>query len=107
MSADEIRDDVAKLKGWIKRSMGWEKPPMRAIWPMSEHPCPATIDGAAAVMPKGWWWTKEAGDGDPLVWCAFKSGYSYVSVPDTGDELHDRYALARACLLAERGVDHG
>jgi hypothetical protein len=52
-------------------------------------------------MPEGWLWCK---GGVPSQWNAAKSGDCWVDgvyVPDTGDEIADRYRLARLALRRE------
>lgn len=66
---------------------------------------PDTIDGLAKLWDehaKGWtWFRKHRGDG-MVIWIAEigTSGYGSQmrSVPDTGDERHDRMALLLAVL---------
>ncbi len=73
-----------------------------------KHPHPLTLDGAAAALPEGWTWEKSADDGEPewswgnKTWRAFHPRYSWVGVPDTGDEIADRYRLAVLCRLAAK-----
>lgn len=92
MTTDELRD-------WHARRAGWEQRPLEA-WELDfgqglglsqeDHPFPATIDGAASAMPPGWgWWLVSA------EWVAQGVSTPFVRVTDTGDEIHDRYALAR------------
>jgi len=68
------------------------------------EPFPLTLDGAARAMPDRWWWTKECEDGEPVYWYAFDklARLSYIRIPDTGDEITDRYKLAVACCKAEK-----
>lgn len=49
-----------------------------------------TIDDAAAAMPYGWDWWKTSGE-----WLAQAAGTPFERVKDTGDEIHDRYLLAK------------
>jgi hypothetical protein len=106
MTTDEIRDDVAgMLPEWEHKHGRW----YHRRWHVrgsgqKRHPCPPTLDGAAAAAPKGWSWRREYDPGeDEVQWAGFGPRGQMVIVPDTGDEIHDRYALARACLMAERG----
>lgn len=69
------------------------------------HPHPPTRDGAAAAMPEGWAWSRLLGFRE---WYGAKPDASGriagwgVTIPDTGDEIADRYRLAVLCRLAER-----
>lgn len=102
---DSVRDEVAKMNGWNRCGAAWIKetaaPPGRragVIRPPDNHPFPATRDGAASAMPEGWLWRK---CGVPSQWNAAKSGDCWVDgvcVLDTGDEIADRYRLARLAL---------
>lgn len=102
MTHDETRDELARLKGWKSRPYAgilklWYHPDGRER--MDEHPMPPTLDGANAAVPDGWEWARY-----PSLfrsWVAFRPGRPYVEVPDTGDPVHDLYALALACVRAE------
>ncbi len=63
----------------------------------SVHPHPPTLDGAAAALPEGWAWWKDATD-----WIAQAPHSEFVYVRDTGDETADRYRLAVLCRLAAK-----
>lgn len=97
---DSVRDEVARLSGWTEGRVGsWGKFPRPAY--VDFHPCPPTLDGAANAMPEGWLWRK---CGVPSQWNAAKSGDCWVDgvyVPDTGDEIADRYRLALLALRRE------
>jgi len=106
MTLDEVRDELARMDGWRqalrhRHASGveqwcWERDGGDESF---DHPHPATLDGAAAAFPKDWTWTR-----DPS-WYGWPPGirshWNAVSVPDTGDEVLDRYRLALACRLAE------
>jgi len=61
-------------------------------------PFPATIDGAASAMPKGWEYWKIIDDtatGFTTWYWAGHPVYQTVKQLASGDEVHDRYALAK------------
>ena len=112
-TVDELRDWLAVDDGWTKRKATghpimhpfppndykwfWDFKGTMGIW---EHPHHHTRDGAADAMPDGLEWGRY-----PSLfqsWVAFRPGRPDVEVPDTGDEIADRYRLAVLCRLAER-----
>ena len=115
---DELRDWHAERAGWkyIKRSFNEEE------WfrtsPFGEvatHPFPPTLDGAASAMPEGvrferhfcrtmnrWEWNAWHREGGEWIMLCDRHGWS-VSVPDTGNEVYDRYLLAQRAHEAEVG----
>jgi len=118
MTTDELRDELAREMGyrlieptatigymhWVDAE-GW---PVfnEASEPMSDHECPipATLDGAAAAMPEGFKWSKHGTYGRAR--CATYRAYAannkmLAMVPDTGNEVHDRYSLALAARKAQ------
>jgi len=123
-TVDELRDWLAVDDGWTKRKATghpimhpfppndykwfWDFKGTMGIW---EHPHHHTRDGAADAMPDGWYWIRDGAatshrpDGLLLRWVACERGannWRVVEVPDTGDEIADRYRLAVLCRLAER-----
>lgn len=68
------------------------------------HPHAATLDAAAAAMPEGWWWMRwHTPDGYEWVAGSKFDAMLSVSTPDTGNEVYDRYLLAREARLAMKG----
>lgn len=112
MTLDEVRDALAGADGWNTynegvpddgaRHVSWWRYTLDAVhggrtWCKS-HPHPATLDGAAAALPEGWTWWKVTAE-----WAAQAAHSPMIYIPDTGDEIADRYRLALACRLAEKG----
>lgn len=101
MTLDEVRDELARMDGWNKRPSNngilWYA--NNGAWTYF-HPHPATLDGAAAALPEGWSWIRGGNR-----WSGIHPGSVFswkdTRVPDTGDELLDRYRLALSCRLAE------
>lgn len=101
-----VNDDGAVAGGWWRwvalstlKARSWCKNP--------RHPHPPTLDGAAAALPEGWAWWRLLGFRE---WYAAQpdangriTGWG-VTIPDTGDEIADRYRLAVLCRLAEKAV---
>ena len=116
MTTDEIRDELARLKGWTRicgvPGMLKEDGDLHLKWKLRhheqwDHPMPPTLDGANAAVPEGWYWIRRYID-DVMTWTgcpgheAVGLGLEHVRhVPDTGDPVHDLYALALACVRAE------
>lgn len=103
MTLDAIRDELAMMAGWeIDPNRVWFKEGcVCCVEKWDEHPIPPTLD-EAAKLPEGWRWRRWNGD-----WMAHnaasENGYlSAQTVPDTGSELYDRFALRLACERAER-----
>jgi hypothetical protein len=94
VTTDELRDWHAMRAGWTMRCGQWRRDcPERGEYKYHpSHPFPATIDGAASAMPPDAVWIRFAGE-----WRAFVDEIEYAVV-DTGDEIHDRYALAKEVL---------
>jgi hypothetical protein len=120
MSVDECRDWVALHKGWNRVDPAercsmdeWWRPtnsgtPGSRTWCI--HPCPATLDVAAAAMPEGWRWFKRM-VGNQTEWFAMFSPYTTgrrvqnVWIIDTDEgELVARWRLVVACMMAEKEV---
>lgn len=100
MTTQEIRDELARMDGWEPVDHGW----MNDHECVNDHPHPATLDGAAAAMPEGVKWSKHGTYGRAR--CATYRAYAannkmLAMVLDTGDEIHDRYALALAARKAQ------
>lgn len=105
MTTQEIRDELARMDGFTRHEPPgggdpyWTHESSRD--PFYADPHPATRDGAAAAMPEGWTWGR---GWNVLRWIATKTGTCWadgVQVPDTGDEIHDRYSLALAARKAQ------
>lgn len=81
-----------KLNVWVEGDAQWENRFTKKA--QYEDPFPATIDGAASAMPPGWKMTKGEHywhvDGTKP-----NNRYKHATVPDTGDEIHDRYLMAK------------
>jgi hypothetical protein len=93
------------FKVWDNGGEGWrrEHPDRREYEYHEGHPMPNTLDGAASAMPPGWEWRRYGGEG----WRAFTTSGELLqaNVPDTGNEIHDRYLLAK--LAWEQEVSNG
>lgn len=78
-----------ELQDWhIKRVDKQER--IESPWSCGDERFPATVDGAASAMPPGWDWWKSS-----VEWLAQTAYSPFVKVRDTGDEIHDRYLLAK------------
>lgn len=114
-----------QLRDWCAEDDGWNKPgtpiPLTKDWKLStaatqafvyghwwkafgectmrlyDHPHPPTIDGAAKAMPEGWEWWKVTAE-----WAAQAANTPMIRIPDTGDEMADRYLLAVLCRIAAK-----
>lgn len=65
---------------------------------------PATLDAAAAALPEGWGWTQGFRSTVGREWIAQDAnGRNHQIVGWTGDEKLDRFRLAVACHMAEKG----
>jgi hypothetical protein len=104
-----MRDELAKMMGWTLQHD--EKTPCTYWWNrftneqcvMGRHPIPDTLGGAAACMPEGWIWERlELAHG--LCWWAGTGEDDGITIPDTGEEKHDRFALALAARKAMKGT---
>lgn len=109
MTTEELRDWHAIHDGWVKCKLKnrWHSPWNNKCGvcdcngvttsAVDSHAYLATLDGAASAMPDEWWWLKNAEDGEPIYWFAFhrNSRYNYQVIFDSGDEIHDRYLLAK------------
>jgi len=104
-SINQIRDEVAEMLGheptkmdgyWMQRTgAGF------VIKPISEI-VPTTIDGIAALWPKGYRWNRSS-----LAWVARQTTYPYECVSRvevTDNEYADRLRLLHAVLAAERNA---
>jgi len=117
MTTDQIRDELARLKGWIRLERTndvFEHKNTGEIHAsdgeVADHPFPPTLDGANAAVPEGWFpWERRKGP-QGLFWEAihpqWRGGlnpHMCVRVPDhgRGHEMEDLYALALACVRAE------
>lgn len=103
-TVDELRDWLAVDDGWEPYTASndvtvWHRGEVTVNYEVSPHPHPPTLDGAAAAMPKGWDWWKVTAE-----WAAQAAHTPMIRIPDTGDEIADRYRLAVLCRLAEREV---
>jgi len=89
-----IRDEIAGMmgQGWVESEGCYDSID-------GCHPVPSTLDGIAALWPKGWEWQRLCDGG----WVASKTRKidDFIEVPDTGDELADRTRLLHAVLRAE------
>ena len=103
---DAVRDWLAKDDGWYftgKIRKRWFSPNIRDAWHgTSIHPHPPTLDGAAAALPEGWGWNRTTHDGEN--WSAFSAGHHLIVLKDTGNEIEDRYRLAKAARIATKGA---
>ncbi len=108
MTHDETRDELARMDGAyfsMDREMGpigWCDKNGTLI---GDHPHAPTLDGANAAVPEGYEWERDhcVRDGK---WCFLWWAHNDTThdvigpVPDTGDPVHDLYALALACRRA-------
>jgi hypothetical protein len=74
------------------------------------HPHPTTIDGAAAALPEGWVWYNSVTLEFPKAIFKYNAytligEHKRVTVPNTGDEIYDRYLLAKLAKEAEGGTN--
>lgn len=104
MTLDETRDALAEMDGY-KREPAFRDDVTGVVlperwykngrWHPDGHPHPPTLDGADAAVPEGWTWCRLN------VWWAVNKELSlFEPVPDTGNKVHDLYALALACRRA-------
>lgn len=84
-----------KWNVWVEGDAQWENRFTKKA--QYEDPFHASIDGAASAMPHEWVWLKELRESDGVcVWSAWPKAFSFViEVVCTGDEIHDRYLLAK------------
>ena len=120
-TTDELRTWLAKREGF---TFGRHELCVRPVWQRDNgdvyididgdltHPIPASLDTAAALFARllpGWKWTRAwtNSPGNPassvLVWRAWTTGHSCEHF-DTGNEIHDRFALLVAGLMAQEGA---
>lgn len=97
MTTEKLMDWHAIQSGWKNLGGAYWTPDKKPSYRLFSHSFPHTLDGAASAMPDESWWLKNAEDGGPIYWFAFhrNSRYSYIVIPDSGDEIHDRYLLAK------------
>lgn len=75
---------------------------------MVQDPFPTTLDGAASAMPAHHWWNRYLDFVGGSLWAAGPNGCRVTAkVPDTGDEITDRYRLAMKAKLAEKESPDG
>ena len=84
-----------ELQDWhIRRVDAAER--IASPWSCGDERFPATIDGAASAMPPGWTWTRYETDSGGETWAAGPTLAAYtVKALGTGNEIHDRYLLAK------------
>ena len=119
MTTEEIRGELARLAGWnkpgtpcaktgsdlldalnstITRGCWWKSKGDGTLETIHPHPYPPTIDGAnAAVLDAGWGWQRV---GNYWIGNSAGSFEDRVTFLDTGDPVHDLYALALKCVQA-------
>lgn len=78
---DAMRQTLARVAWWKIVGDDFQR--------SSDHPFPATLDGADASMPKGWEWSRDNGK-----WRAFHAYPLEVTVDDTCAKAYDLYALS-------------
>lgn len=117
LTMEQVRDRVAVLMGWkqpgaspagsgISCHRWWRvlNAELRQ-YESTNHPIPSSLDGIAALWPKGWTWRR-----NDRGWIAFRDGYA-GPIPgdprteDTDDELTDRTRLLLAVLEAQQKGD--
>lgn len=96
MTLDEIRDELARMK-FPDLSDDFSKWFLDTI-------LPPTLEAAAAALPEGWDWKRHSpAPYYDRVWEAYDKDVSLVvSVPDTGNEIYDRFRLG---LEARRAME--
>lgn len=94
MTTDEIRDWLRDRAGWKATHFGGWMNANGAL--SSDDPFPATVDGAKSAMPPDWTFERVNGE--------FVGTFEPVTmtVPDTGDEIHDLYVLAQHTWIVNR-----
>lgn len=109
-TTSELRDWLAVKAGWTHTTDGiWCSPECKdpndfamcvrsGVLPCLNHPIP--LDLASLALPEGWTWERSEEEFSESGWRAYHTGRSYVHVPDTGDEIHDRLALKVAVMMA-------
>lgn len=105
MTTDELRDWHAREGQRQTRGRDtevWTDGECRIADQLGIHPYPPTLDGAASAMPEGWVWVREYSTSEDnydmgfvLTWSAYGPHDEWVKIDDTGDEIHDRYLLAK------------
>lgn len=115
MTLDEVRDELARMDGWevefgsfmyTDYSTGTTHVGVQrwldvdGVKESFRHPHPATLDGAAAALPKGWNISMQIPPNMRCEIAGFKTDRDavYVYAPD---EITARYRLALACRIAE------
>jgi hypothetical protein len=84
-----VSDDYYERNTYVDAATG------RRCISTPDHPHPPTLDGAAKAMPKGWRWKRVWNGGlNQGYWRAWLDWEHVEDVPDTGDEITDRYRLA-------------
>lgn len=113
----DARDRLAEMDGYIIRDGVPRHPLSGDIRPLNLL-YPLTLDAAAAALPEGWVWMKlskaESAAAYRYVGCLRsdwgKRHRKEISVPDTGNEIADRYKLAlkaREATAETRDCDCG
>ncbi len=111
MTAEEIRDELARMDGWHQLTAdGWVNPKTRII---GDNPHPPTLDGAHAAMPEGYWlcitrWNRHMGTDMEWSGNAGRVGVDGAnpSVTTAPDRLTAEWRLALKCRLAEKGTEN-
>lgn len=105
MTLDELRDWHAKRAGWTQKIEGDFEDAKWCLHHHSQwdHPYPETIDGAARAFQcnelEGWTWFRVGAFQAVTQWEALGlDRMTSVEVEDTGNEIFDRYLLAKKCL---------
>lgn len=86
-SVDSAREHMARGAWWKIVGNDFQR--------SSEHPFPATLDGAASALPMGWEWRRKVAPHDVERWEAYRCMPDcYVELIGNGKEIEDRYTLA-------------
>jgi hypothetical protein len=114
---DELRDWFAARDGWTNDAVPdatgdweWQKTLRTGdVDKRENHPYPATLDAAAGAMPEQWVWYKTYAEYSGVYNSVHPRGLGEAitaEVPDTRDEIHDRYLLAyRACCAMDQAKE--
>ena len=99
-----------KVDSWVRKGASYF-PEVRTYFPF-----PETIDGAASAMPPGWVWWKtvtltEVEAGFEMFYRAASPTQPTIQHKATGDEIHDRYLLAKLAweaglVVRTKGAEH-
>lgn len=116
MTPEQRRDWLAEQEGWKRRGDRWRHPVYHKLGSgQKRHPMPNTLDAAAEAMPEGIRVQRHLCDTmhrwEYCLWKLRDGKYDewyqpmeapVWPLPDTGNEINDRFHLACECVWAER-----